>query len=200
MAGDDPRFEGCDLAGLALDVATARTACAVWRAVIDQQMQKNWGSKLLAIGGSPPQVFWCKTAVAELDDLKGCKIRVFNNAMRDFMTGLGASSISMSFPEVVPALNNGVVDCAVTGTLSGNTAGWLEVTKTIYPLSLGWSINAKAVNLAAWNKMPPPSRRPSRHSSRPSKTRCGIRSPPRRRRPRTATSAASPASWDRWPI
>jgi TRAP-type C4-dicarboxylate transport system substrate-binding protein len=155
MAGDDPRFEGCDLAGLALDVATARTACAAWRAMIDQQMQKNWGSKLLAIGGNPPQVFWCKTAVTGLDDLKGRKIRVFNNSMRDFMTGLGASSISMSFPEVVPALNNGVVDCAITGTLSGNTAGWPEVTKTIYPVSLGWSINVKAVNLAAWNKMPP---------------------------------------------
>ncbi len=156
MAGDDPRFEGCDLAGLALDVPTARKACAAWRGVLDQQMQKNWGSKLLAIGGHPPQVFWCKTAVSGLDDLKGRKIRVFNNSMRDFMTGLGASSISMSFPEVVPALNNGVVDCAVTGTLSGNTAGWPEVTKTIYPLSLGWSINVKAVNLSTWNKMPPP--------------------------------------------
>ncbi len=155
MAGDDPRFEGCDLAGLALDATAARAACDAWRGVIDQQMQKNWGSKLLAIGGNPPQVFWCRTAVAGLDDLKGRKIRVFNNSMRDFMSGVGASSISISFPEVVPALSNGVVDCAVTGTLSGNTAGWAEVTKTIYPLSLGWSINVKAVNLGVWNKMSP---------------------------------------------
>ncbi|MGE0222996.1 MAG: TRAP transporter substrate-binding protein [Acetobacteraceae bacterium] len=154
MAGDDPRFEGCDLAGLALDVKTARAACDAWRKVMDERMQKNWGSKLLAIGGNPPQVFWCKSMVAGLDDLKGRKIRVFNNSMRDFMSGVGASSISMSFQEVVPALNNGVVDCAVTGTLSGNTAGWPEVTKTIYPISLGWSINVKAVNLGTWNKMP----------------------------------------------
>jgi hypothetical protein len=32
----------------------------------------------------------------------------------------------MPFAEVVPALQRGVVDCAVTGTLSGNTAGWLD--------------------------------------------------------------------------
>src|SRR5262245_5096766 len=56
MAGDDPRFEGCDLAGLTLDPDKARAACDAYRAVIDRQMQKNWGAKLLAFGGNTPQV------------------------------------------------------------------------------------------------------------------------------------------------
>ena len=34
MAGDDPVFEGCDLAGLALDIATARAACEAWAPVM----------------------------------------------------------------------------------------------------------------------------------------------------------------------
>jgi hypothetical protein len=55
----------------------------------------------------------------------------------------------------VPALNNGVVDCAVTGSLSGNTAGWNEVVKSIYPMSLGWSINVLAVNMTSWNRLDP---------------------------------------------
>lgn len=154
MAGDDPRFEGCDLAGLTLTPAKAHAACNAWRHVMDKRMQKNWNAKLLAIGGNPPQVFWCRQPVKDLASLKGRKIRVFNNTMRDFMQAIGASSISMSFAEVIPALNNGVVDCAVTGSLSGNTAGWPEVTKYIYPLSLGWSINALAVNLTTWKKLP----------------------------------------------
>jgi TRAP-type C4-dicarboxylate transport system substrate-binding protein len=155
MAGDDPRFEGCDLAGLTLDADKARAACDAYRAVIDRQMQKNWNVKLLAFGGNPPQVFWCRDLIGGLDDLKGKKIRVFNNTMRDFLGGLGATSVSMAFAEVVPALNNGVVDCGVTGSLSGNTAGWAEVTKSLYPMSLGWSINVVAVNLATWNRLPP---------------------------------------------
>lgn len=155
MAGDDPRFEGCDLAGLTLTPDQAFAACDAWRPIIDRQMQKNWNTKLLAIGGNPPQVFWCRQTLTGLADLKGRKIRVFNNTMRDFMQGIGAASINMSFAEVVPALNNGVVDCAVTGTLSGNTAGWPEVTKVLYPLSLGWSIKAVAINLTVWNKLPP---------------------------------------------
>jgi TRAP-type C4-dicarboxylate transport system substrate-binding protein len=155
MAGDDPRFEACDLAGLTLDPDKAGAACDAYRAVIDRQMQKNWNAKLLAFGGNTPQVFWCRTPVNGLDDLKGKKIRVFNNTMRDFLAGLGATAVSMAFAEVVPALNNGVVDCGVTGSLSGNTAGWPEVTKTLYSMSLGWSINVLAVNLNTWNRFDP---------------------------------------------
>ena len=38
MAGDDPRFEACDLAGLTLDPEKARIACNAYRGVIDRQM------------------------------------------------------------------------------------------------------------------------------------------------------------------
>jgi len=153
MAGDDPRFEGCDLAGLTLDPDRARAACNAYRDVIDRQMQKNWNAKLLAFGGNPPQVFWCRSVVGGLADFKGKKVRVFNNTMRDFLNGVGATAVSMAFAEVVPALNNGVVDCGVTGSLSGNTAGWAEVTKSLYPMSLGWSINIMAVNLNTWKRL-----------------------------------------------
>src|SRR5215216_5693034 len=155
MAGDDPRFEACDLAGLTLAPDKARAACEAYRSVIDRQMQKNWNVKLLAFGGNTPQVFWCRDVVGGLDSFKGKKIRVFNNTMRDFLGGVGGTAVSMAFAEVVPALNNGVVDCGVTGSLSGNTAGWNEVTKSIYPMSLGWSINVLAVNLNTWNRLDP---------------------------------------------
>src|SRR5687767_9636048 len=111
MAGDDPRFEACDLAGLTLDPDKARAACSAYRGVIDRQMQKNWNAKLLAFGGNTPQVFWCKDVIGGLAAFKGKKVRVFNNTMRDFLAGLGATSVSMAFAEVVPALSAGVVDC-----------------------------------------------------------------------------------------
>src|SRR4249919_1309845 len=155
MAGDDPRFEACDLAGLTLDPDKARAACDAYRAVIDRQMQKNWNARLLAFGGNTPQVFWCKDVVTGLAGFKGKKVRVFNNTMRDFLAGVGATAVSMAFAEVVPALSAGVVDCGVTGSLSGNTAGWAEVTKSIYPMSLGWSINVLAVNLDSWKRLDP---------------------------------------------
>src|ERR1700704_5576164 len=71
MAGDDPRFEGCDLAGITLEVDKARAACDASRAVIDRQMQKNWNARLLASGATPPQVFWCRGMIGGLADFKG---------------------------------------------------------------------------------------------------------------------------------
>ena len=44
---------------------------------------------------------------------KGKKIRVFNNTMRDFLGGVGATAVSMAFAEVVSALSAGVVDIVV---------------------------------------------------------------------------------------
>src|SRR3546814_7903108 len=61
----------------------------------------------------------------------------------------------MAFGEVVPALQRNVVDCALTGTLSGNTAGWPEVATHLYPLPVGWSIYYTAVNNASWEKWGP---------------------------------------------
>ncbi len=155
MAGDDPVFEGCDLAGLALDIETARAACEAWAPVMGRVMEAKFNTKLLALGTNPPQVFWCRDALSGLGDLAGRKIRVFNKTMADFIDAVGGTTISMPFAEVVPALQRGVVDCAVTGTLSGNTAGWPEVTSYLYPMYLGWSINYQGVNLDAWNGFPP---------------------------------------------
>jgi TRAP-type C4-dicarboxylate transport system substrate-binding protein len=154
MAGDDPVFEGCDLAGLALDIETARAACEAWAPVMGRVMEEKFNTKLLALGTNPPQVIWCRDELSGLDDLKGRKIRVFNATMNDFIDAIGGTTVSMPFAEVVPALQRGVVDCAVTGSLSGNTAGWPEVSDYLYPMYMGWSINYQSANLDAWENWP----------------------------------------------
>ena len=155
MAGDDAAFEGCDLAGLTTTVDDARAACEAWKPVMARKMAESWNAKLVAIGANPPQVFWCRDALSGLSDLRGRKVRVFNATMNDFIEGIGGTTVSLPFAEVVPALQRGVVDCGVTGSLSGNTARWWEVATHIYPLSLGWSVNAHAINLDSWNALDP---------------------------------------------
>ena len=81
---------------------------------------------------------------------------MFNKTQTDFVSAVGAETVTMPFPEVVPALQRGVVDCALTGTLSGNTAGWPEVSKYLFPLAVGWSIAYEGSNLNSWNKFPAP--------------------------------------------
>jgi len=155
MAQDDPVFEGADLAGLALDIETARKVTKAWFPVMSRKAEELFNTKLLAIGTNPPQVIWCRDPLKGIKDLKGRKIRVFNKTMSDFIQAVGGTTISMAFAEVVPALQRGVVDCAVTGTMSGFTAGWPEVTTHQFQAYMGWSINYQSVNLNSWKRFTP---------------------------------------------
>jgi TRAP-type transport system periplasmic protein len=155
MAGDDPVFEGCDLAGISNDIATARKACDAWKPVMAEAMAREFNTKLLGLAPNPPIVFWCREPIKGVADLKGKKIRVFNKSQTEFIAAIGGTTVTMTFPEVVPALQRGVVDCALTGTLSGNTAGWPEVSKVLYPLNMGWSISYQSANLDSWKRFAP---------------------------------------------
>jgi TRAP-type C4-dicarboxylate transport system substrate-binding protein len=155
LAADDPRFEGCDLAGMTLSLEEVRKACEAYRPVLDRLLQENWNAKLLYLGIAQQQVFWCRTPVNSLADLKGKKVRVYNKTIVDFLDGVGATGVSIPFPEVVPSLQTGVIDCGVTGTLNGNTAGWGEVTTHQYLASLGWGVRFTAINLDTWKRLDP---------------------------------------------
>lgn len=61
----------------------------------------------------------------------------------------------MPFGEVQQSLARGVVDCAITGPASANSAGWPEVTTNVLPLALQLAINGYAINLDTWQKLPP---------------------------------------------
>lgn len=155
LAADDPRFEGCDLAGLTLTIAAVREACAAYRPTLDRLLQENWNAKLLYLGIAQQQVIWCRNPVATLEDLRGKKVRVYNKTLIDFLEGIGATGVSIPWPESVPSLQNGVIDCGVTGSLNGNTAGWGEVTTHQYLASLGWGVRFTAINLDSWNRLDP---------------------------------------------
>lgn len=155
MAGEDPVFEGCDLAGITSDLNTARKACEAWKPVMAEHMKDKFKTGLMLLAPNPPIVFWCRDKINGLADLKGKKVRVFNKTQTDFVSAVGGETVTMAFPEVVPALQRGVVDCALTGTLSGNTAGWPEVSKYLFPLAVGWSIAYQGSNLNSWDKFAP---------------------------------------------
>ncbi|MCZ7564754.1 MAG: TRAP transporter substrate-binding protein DctP [Burkholderiales bacterium] len=103
-------------------------------------------------------MIFCNGEIKGLSDLKGKKVRTGNRTLAEFVEALGGTGVTMAFSEVVPALQNKVVDCAITGTLSGNSAKWHEVSTHIYALPVGWSQVMHAANVRTWNKLAPPVR------------------------------------------
>ncbi|MEO1090231.1 MAG: TRAP transporter substrate-binding protein [Pseudomonadota bacterium] len=154
--GDAPELEGLDVPLVATDPADARAMVDAARPMVDDIMAERFASKLLGIAPYPPQVVFCKPAVAGLDDLRGLKIRGSGRMTTKFLEALGAEGITLGFAEVPGALERGVIDCAITGSGSGYSAGWWESSTHLMTLPLGgWDPVVTAMNLDRWESLSP---------------------------------------------
>ncbi len=151
---DAPELEGLDVPLLALTADEARAMVDAARPMVDDIFRDRFNSKVLAIAPYPPQVVFCNAEVDSLDDLNGLKVRASGRMTAQFLEALGAEGINVSFGEVPGALQNGVVDCAVTGAGSGYSAGWWEVSTHLLPIPLGgWDSVVTAMNMDRWNSL-----------------------------------------------
>lgn len=149
---DAPELEGLDMPMMAPDVETARKVADAYRPVLaDAFVERFDNAKLLAVVPYPSQVVFCNTEITGLLDLKGKKVRASGRTTAEFLQALGAEGITLNYSEVPGALQRGVVDCAVTGSLSGYSSGWYEVATHLYPLPLGgWDQVITAMNGKKW--------------------------------------------------
>ncbi len=151
---DAPELEGLDVPLLALSADEARAMVDAARPMVDDIYADRFNSKVLAIAPYPPQVVFCNAEIGSLDDMKGLKVRASGRMTAKLLEALGAEGVNVSFSEVPGALQNGVVDCAVTGAGSGYSAGWWEVSTHLLPIPLGgWDSVVTAMNMDKWNAL-----------------------------------------------
>jgi TRAP-type C4-dicarboxylate transport system substrate-binding protein len=147
VAKDDPFLEGIDLIGVSTNMDDLKGAVEAYREVFNARLAEKFGVKAAAIWPFGPQVFLCNADISSLADLDGLKVRSFTASMSTLLENLGATPVTLSFPEVYPALQRGVASCGVTSPTSSNTGKWPEVTTHLYPLSVSGSIQSHMVNL-----------------------------------------------------
>ncbi|MBI4182938.1 MAG: TRAP transporter substrate-binding protein [Proteobacteria bacterium] len=166
-AGEVPEMDGLDLPGVAPDLDTAVKVIDAYESVLGRILSSKIGVQPLGFGPSLAQVFWCNAPINRIEDLKGKKVRGSSAAIADLVDGLGAIPVTMAFDEVPAALQRGVIDCAVTGTVSGNIAKLFEVTTHLYAASAGWAPWSRAANKAVWNRLDPKVRQWLQYASDP---------------------------------
>ena len=150
-ARDDAFLEGIDLIGVSTSMEQLEEAIAAFRPELEKRVAEKFNAKPLAVWPYGPQVFYCNAEIIGLDSFKGLKVRSYTSSMSTLLEAIGATPVTMSFKEVYPALQRGVVDCAITSPTSGNTGNWPEVTTHFLPLGISWSVNAHFINLDKWN-------------------------------------------------
>ncbi|KKK48587.1 hypothetical protein LCGC14_3143630, partial [marine sediment metagenome] len=155
VSRDEPTILGLDLVGLNPDYDTGRKTIAAFADKVDAQLQKKFNTKLLGVWPFGPQVLFCKPEIAKLTDLKGKKVRVYDQNLANFVSSVGGTPVPIGFPDVQQSLARGVVDCAITGPSSANSAGWPEVTSYMLPVAFQLALNGYGMNLDSFNKLAP---------------------------------------------
>ena len=148
-------IEALDIAGVARDYPMAKDISEIWMPEMQKIMLEKHGAIILGTHTWPEQNFYCKGDITGVQDFKGKKIRVQGTSQSDLVTALGATAVTIAFGEVVPALEKGVVDCGITGTMPAYKAKWPEVTNTLFRLPVGFTAGMLVVNANAFNKLSP---------------------------------------------
>lgn len=154
VAGDEPELNAVDLPVLSPDMATLRRSVAAYRGHLAKVLRERYDIELLGLYVYPAQVLFCKAPFASLDDMKGRRIRTSSVGQSDLMTALGAMPVVMPFAETVAALRDDVVDCVVTGTLSGYEIGLPDVTTHVHAMAISWGLSFFGANVSAWQALP----------------------------------------------
>ena len=154
MSGDVPFLDIVDLAGLNPTVEAARKVAEAVLPEANKALER-FNTRIVAMYPFPAQVLLLPPADRRPRRGQGQEGAHHGGSLNDFISAVGGQPAGIGFPEVYGALERGVVDCAVTGTASGNGARWYEVTKGMYALPLGWAVAAYYVNTNWWNKLDP---------------------------------------------
>ena len=133
----------------------SREVTELWMDEMQKVMKEKHNAIILGSFTWPEQNFYCRGDIKSVEDLKGKKIRVQGVSQADLVKGFGASAVTIAFGEVVPALEKGVVDCGITGTMPAYKAKWTEVTNTLFRLPVGFTAALWLANANAWNKLSP---------------------------------------------
>ncbi len=155
VSRDEPFFLGSDLVGLNANYDIAKESNQRYLEAFDARLQERFNAKLLGIWPFGPQVLFCKPEIGGLADLKGKKVRVYDQSLAQFIESIGGTPVSLSFGETQQALSRGVVDCAITGPSSANSAGWPEVTSYFMPIGFQVAFQAYGMNLDKWKQFTP---------------------------------------------
>jgi TRAP-type C4-dicarboxylate transport system substrate-binding protein len=144
-------LNGLDLTGLNLDLKKCRILADTYLPVVDKHLQEKYRVKVLGLWTFGPQELFCRKPIKRISDLKGLKIRVAGGLLSDFVASLGAIPAIIPFDETKPAMQNQLVDCAISSAASAISAGWLDYLQYYIPISFNTGVNAYAIALSKWD-------------------------------------------------
>ncbi len=154
LSNEFPEFGAPDLAGLNPDMPSLKVSVAAFRPYLEKQLRDRFGIEVLAVYVYPAQVVFCRRPLTRLADLSGRRVRVSSATQADFVGAFGGIPVMTGFAEIMAHMKSGDIECAITGSMSGNTLGLHEVSTYVHTLPLSWGLSFFGANQTAWNALP----------------------------------------------
>lgn len=157
LAAEEPRMAIFNLPGLINNIEEyQKVRDAFWSKDTDKIWKEKWNAIDLGDGA------WCRSQlfstkpIRTIKDFAGKRIRVHNPQAGELVSALGAVPTPIPADEILPALERGVIDGAITSACVGQGADYWRVTKYIQdwgagPIT-GWAI---LINQDVWASLPP---------------------------------------------
>ena len=153
-AGDAPEIDVFSVPFLCTTYAGFAAAAEAMGDIPDQVLTDKFGVRVIMNWPIPGQNIWSSAKIDTLADLKGKKIRTWNPLQVEMLQPLGASPTSLDPSEVIPALQRGVVDGAITSALSANDWKAYDIVKHGFMLNFTMAHQITLVNQEALAGLP----------------------------------------------
>ncbi len=161
FAGMDPRFGAFSIPLLFRDSVHAE------KVLLDPEMNKeilalgaDKGLQVVSVYTYAPAHYFGKQPIRSLDDFKGKKLRVNATAAeRAKMRQFGASAVPMDLSEVVPGIQQGVIDGTMSATAVYVNLKFGDIAKVITQVNDTMIVSVGVVSRAWLGKLPAELRR-----------------------------------------
>jgi C4-dicarboxylate-binding protein DctP len=156
FAGMDPRFGTFSIPLLFKDAAHAE------KVLLDPAMNKeilalgaDKGVQVVSVYTYAPAHYFGKQPIRKLDDFKGKKLRVNATAAeRAKMRQFGASAVPMDLAEVVPGIQQGVIDGTMSATAVYVNLKFIDIGKVITQVNDTMIVSVGVVSRPWLQKLP----------------------------------------------
>jgi TRAP-type C4-dicarboxylate transport system substrate-binding protein len=152
VAGTEPLMDLSTMPFLVADYGEAHLLGVVSKPNMEKLFNK-WNQKLLYWQFWPGAGLYSKKPVSSLEDLRGLKIRTFNNVSTQWVKNAGGNPVSLPWGDVYMAMSTGAIDALLTSSVSGADGKFWEVMSHFTGLGFTFGYSAVTVNLNAWNKI-----------------------------------------------
>ncbi len=156
VSGDLAVIEALNLWGLYPDLETQFAAVDKSRDAVRSIIERATNGVVITEHYTDSNSIFSSRPLRSLDDFKGLRTRSYRPPLDEMLAGIGADPHFVDYFDVYGALEDGLVEAAISCGTCGFSQRWHEVADYLYgPISGSSSVSWVVMNGDLWDEIPP---------------------------------------------